>query len=93
MSKREFGFEGRECDSAVRVKWRDLATAWLAAAAIGAALLLLPGLRGAGTEDRPPDPAPAATSIQDENLVPDGIGEVHGGIETCSVREYADERC
>lgn len=92
MSMQEFGFEHRERDPAGRVRCRDLAAAWLAVAAIGAALFLLPGPQGAGSERGMPGQAPP-TAMHDESLTPDGIGEQHRGIEMCSVREYADERC
>ena len=90
MSLHEFEFGSRK-HKPTPVGGRDLAAAWLTAAAVVASLLALPGLRG-GAHPLP-DPALAAAATPRDCLTPDGIGETHQDIETCSARGWADERC
>jgi len=88
MSMMEFEFvTSRRKPTPVRA--RDLAAAWLAAAAVIASLIVLPGSRRAEHSS----PAPAAIVMPSEDPAPDGVGQVRKGIETCSVRDWADERC
>ena len=97
MSVQELHLHGAKRNPAGTREWRDLAIVWLAAAAIVVGLATASSLRGAGLEDALPDLAPAAAPAEsatvDDGLVPDGIGDVHGGIAVCSERDYADERC
>ena len=97
MSAQELHLNGAKRNPAGAREWRDLAIAWLAAAAIVAAVAAAPSMRGAGLDDSLPDlapaDAPAESATVDDGLVPDGIGDAHGSIAVCSERDYADERC
>lgn len=88
MSMQELEVEARK-RKPTPVRGRDLAAAWLAAVAIIAALFLLVPR---GTEHPLADPA-SIVIRPTEDSVPDGIGETHHGIETCSTRDWADELC
>ncbi|HYC13385.1 MAG TPA: hypothetical protein VEC75_03995 [Stellaceae bacterium] len=70
------------------IRGRDLAAAWLTAAVVVVTLLMLGGARHSDS-----DPALAAVTIQRDCQMPDGIGETHPGVITCTTRDWADEVC
>jgi len=90
MSMRYFELDARQ-RKPTPVRGRDLAAAWLTAAAVVASLALLPAVHGSGNAFR--DPALAAGATRSDCHVPDGIGGVRHGFAMCSARPWADQRC